>query len=147
MEPTWWGAVVTDPRFPGVWDVNYARVDVASDDLSLEDIEAALLPALRDAGSHGRTHRVVPSGGDRRLLRELGARGHRRTHDLVMEIDGDPPDDGLRRVEELSGDPDLWPTVLASLGLFGIDEPIVAQLAAIERDVLGRSGQALVRHP
>jgi hypothetical protein len=26
-ETTWWGAVVTDPRFPTIWDANYARID------------------------------------------------------------------------------------------------------------------------
>ena len=141
VEPAWWGAVVTDPRFPGVWDVNYARVDVASDDLSLEEVEATLLPALRDAGSqveHVVSFHPEATAG---LLQELGDRGHSRAHDLVMEVDGDPPDDGLRRVEELSADPDLWPTVRASLGLFGIDEPMVAQLAAIERDVLAAAGK------
>jgi len=141
VEPTWWGAVVTDPRFPAVWDVNYARVDVAADDLSLDEIETALAPALRDAGAH--VEHVVSFYPDATadLLDQLEARGHRRTHDLVMEVDGDPPDDGLRRVEELSGDPDLWRSVEGSLGLFGIDEPIVAQLAAIERDVLAPSGK------
>ena len=141
VEPTWWGAVVTDPRFPGVWDANYARVDVASEDLSLEEVEATLLPALRDVGSQVEHvvsfHPEATSG----LLRELVDRGHRRTHDMVMEVDGDPPDDGLRRVQELSADPELWQTVQASLGLFGIGEPTVAQLVAIERDVLAASGK------
>ena len=141
VEPTWWGAVVTDPRFPGVWDVNYARVDVASDDLSLDEVEATLLPALRDAGSqveHVVCFHPEATGG---LLQELGSRGHSRSHDLVMELDADPPDDGLRRVEELSADPDLWSAVRASLGLFGIEGPVVAQLAAIERDVLAAAGK------
>ena len=141
VEPAWWGAVVTDPRFPRVWDVNYARVDVAADDLSIEEIEAALVPALHDAGA--RVEHVVSfhpeaTGG---LLDRLESRGHPRTHDLVMEVDGDPPDDGQRRVEELSADPGLWPSVGASLGLFGIDEPIVTQLTAIERDVLAPAGK------
>ena len=141
VEPTWWGAVVTDPRFPEVWDVNYARIDVADDELSIEEIETALVPALRDAGSH--IEHVVSfhpeaTGG---VLAQLEARGHRRSHDLVMEVNGDPPDDGLRPVEELSGDPRLWASVEASLGLFGIDEQIVGQLAAIERDVLAPSGK------
>ena len=26
-EPTWWGAVVTEARFPAIWDFNYARID------------------------------------------------------------------------------------------------------------------------
>jgi ribosomal protein S18 acetylase RimI-like enzyme len=141
VEPTWWGAVVTDARFPAVWDVNYARVDVAAGDPSLDEVEAALLPALRDAASS--VEHVVAFHPDAtlRLLGELEARGHRRSQDLVMEIDADPPDDGQRRVEELTGDPDLWPRVEASLTLFGIDDEAVAQLAAIEREVLAPAGK------
>jgi ribosomal protein S18 acetylase RimI-like enzyme len=141
VEPTWWGAVVTDPRFPGVWDVNYARVDVAADGLTLEDVEATLIPALRDAGSQVEHVVSFYPEATAAVLRQLEARGHRRTHDLVMEVDGDPPDDGLRRVEEISADPGLWQSVEASLGLFGIDEHAVAQLAAIERDVLAPAGK------
>ncbi len=49
VQPTPWGAVVTDARFPDVWDTNYARVDVATE-VSFATIEADLLPALLRAG-------------------------------------------------------------------------------------------------
>ncbi|MFN8232070.1 MAG: hypothetical protein U0V56_00825 [Actinomycetota bacterium] len=39
--PTTWGAVVTDGRFPAIWDANYARVDVASDAVTHGDVASA----------------------------------------------------------------------------------------------------------
>ena len=46
VESTWWGAVVTDPRCPDVYDLNYARVETGQPDLRLDEVEATLLPAL-----------------------------------------------------------------------------------------------------
>jgi ribosomal protein S18 acetylase RimI-like enzyme len=142
VEPTWWGAVVTDGRFPAVWDANYARIDVATDDLSLADVEGALLPALHDAGAD--TEHLVSFHPDATepLLRQLVASGHRLTRDLVMELDEDPPDDGLRRVEEIPGGAELWDRVRDSISLFGVSGPdAVDQLAMIESDVLAPAGK------
>ena len=77
VEPVWWGAVVTDARFPMIWDANYARVDVAAPDLRLADIESHLLPALRDAGApvmHVVTFHPEEATS---LLSELSSRGDR----------------------------------------------------------------------
>ena len=141
VEPTWWGAVVTDPRFPAVWDVNYARVDVAADDLSLEEIETAL--AARAPRRRGHVEHVVSFHPEATagLLDQLEARGHRLTRDLVMEVDGDPPDDGLRRVERSRATPSLWRSVEGRSACSASTSTIVAQLAAIERDVLAPSGK------
>ena len=51
-EPTWWGAVVTEARFPAIWDFNYARVDAAAPDLTLNEVADALLPALAEVGTN-----------------------------------------------------------------------------------------------
>jgi ribosomal protein S18 acetylase RimI-like enzyme len=134
--------VVTDGRFPAVWDANYARVDVASADLTLDEVEASLLPALRESGTS--VEHLVSFNPDATepLLRELEARGHRLTWDLVMELEAEPPDDGMRRVEDLTRDPGLWPVVGESLTLFGIyGGNALTQRAAIEREVLGPGGK------
>src|SRR5437867_2602841 len=70
--PTPWGAVVTDARFPDVWDTNYARLDVATE-VSVATIEADLLPALLHAG--GRVEHVVSFHHEAHgeLLAELAA--------------------------------------------------------------------------
>jgi len=142
VEPTWWGAVVTDGRYPAVWDVNYARVDAATGELSLAEVEATLLPGLEEAGATVE-HLVTFHPDDTEpLLRELTARGHRLTWDLVMDLDEEPPDDGLRRADQIPAGPDLWDSVGASFALFGVDrDDVVAQLIAVERDVLAPGGK------
>jgi len=142
VEPTWWGAVVTDGRFPAVWDANYARVDVAADDLTLPEVEASLLPALRRFGVSVEHVVVFNPQACTSLLAELDGRGHRLTWDLVMELRDDPPDDGLRRVEELRPGDELWEVAGASLALFGAgSDEALAQLTAVEREVLTPGGK------
>ena len=141
--PTWWGAVVTDGRYPAIWDANYARIDVASDDLTAADIEADLLPALLAVGTD--VMHVVSFDPDATgpLLAELSTRGHRLTFDLVMDLEGpaEPPDAAVE-VEELPLDGALWERVAASLDLFGVeDADAVRQLRDIERDVMALGGK------
>lgn len=142
VEPTRWGAVVTDGRFPAVWDANYARVDVAAADLTLAEVEASLLPALLETGSSVQHVVSFHPHATERLLQELADRGHRLTWDLVMDLDVEPPAEGSWQVEALPNGPELWGRVRESLALFGIDDDTTAdQLARIERDVLAPGGK------
>ena len=146
VEPTWWGAVVTDGRFPAVWDANYARIDVPGNDLTVDEVERSLVPALRAAGVT--TEHLVSFHPERcaDLLRALGDRGHSLTWDLVMDLrgtSGNPPPTCTRDpVEEMADGPELWARVHDSFALFdvGADET-VSQLRAIERDVLRTGGK------
>lgn len=147
VEPTPWGAVVTDRRFPAVWDANYARVDVADDTLTLTEVERSLLPALRAAGAT--TEHVVSFYPDptAALLRALEARGHTLTWDLVMDRGIGPssaarPDRDGVDVEAIDDGPELWTRVGDSLALFEFGRgDVVVQLIAIERDVLPAAGK------
>jgi ribosomal protein S18 acetylase RimI-like enzyme len=143
VAPTWWGAVVTDGRYPAIWDANYARIDVASDDLTAADVEADLLPALQAVGT-GVMH-VVSFDPDATgpLLAELSTRGHRLTFDLVMDLDGPAePADAALEIEELPLDDALWERVTASMDLFGVeDADVILQLRDIERDVMAIGGK------
>ena len=150
VEPTWWGAVVTDPRFPAVDDVNYARVDLASNEIGARDIDRALLPALRAAGITSPFHLVsFHPEENRALLAELSARGQRLTWDLVMDHGGldeliptSASASALSRVESLTDEDTLWTRVRESMALFGIDRDEAAeQLEAIERRVLHPGGK------
>ena len=49
--PTAWGHVVTDARFPRVWESNRAAVLSRHRSITPSEIRRALLPALRDAGA------------------------------------------------------------------------------------------------
>jgi len=142
VEPTWWGAVVTDGRFPRIWDANYARVDVEAPGLTAADVETELLPALRSAGST--TEHVVTfhPESSTRLLTELSARGHRLGWDLVMDLSEPVPPAEPIDVEELAPNDELWGRVTASFELFGVDpEESVEQLKAIETEVMLPGGK------
>jgi ribosomal protein S18 acetylase RimI-like enzyme len=121
VHPTWWGATVTQPRFPQVWDANYARVDRPAEDVTAADIETELVPALAAAGAT--TFHVVSFFPDQTggLIAELSSRGHRLTWDLVMDLEGTPADPPAVRVEELEPDDALWPRLTESFSLFGVD--------------------------
>jgi ribosomal protein S18 acetylase RimI-like enzyme len=144
VEPTWWGAVVTDRRFPAIWDANYARIDVATTDLSAAEIEVSLIPALRASGV--RMMHVVSFHPQEttRVLSELSSRGHTLGWDIVMKAVG-PPDSPRASVEavvdEIAWGNDIREAVSESLSLFDVDDPIaVAQLLRQEDEVLIPAG-------
>jgi len=143
VRPTWWGAVVTDDRYPAIWDANYARVDAGGEDLDAADIEDELLPALAAVGTdvmHVVSFDPDASGS---LLAELSTRGHRLTFDLVMDLVAPPKtstaDDP---VEALPPGDELWERVTASIALFGVETRAeIEQLRDIERDVMTPAGK------
>jgi ribosomal protein S18 acetylase RimI-like enzyme len=133
VEPTWWGAVVTDPRFSAIWDINYARVDTAAPDLTLREVAHALLPALAEVGME--TFHVVSFHPEETtgLLVELSTIGHSLSWDLVMDLMTEPTIRAADvRVEPLDAGDELWPRVEESLALFGNDPTVAEQLRGIE---------------
>ncbi|HEV8564981.1 MAG TPA: GNAT family N-acetyltransferase [Actinomycetota bacterium] len=138
VAPTWWGAVVTDERFPVIWDTNYARIDRPVEGLRLHEVEQALVPALEHVGAT--TFHVVSFFPDEThtLLVELSSRGDTLSWDVVMRFE-DAAATGSRgvHVEELPGGAELWNVVEASLSLFEITDPeAIRQLLRLEEDVL-----------
>ena len=137
VQPVWWGAVVTDPRFPDVWDTNYARVETADAALSLAEVSAVLGPALEVAGAAAVHVVMFRPETTSLLLGELTQRGDRPSWDVVMVHEGELPPIEPEAVEELRVDAELWDRVASSLSSFGITRPdTVRQLLRIERDVL-----------
>jgi GNAT superfamily N-acetyltransferase len=143
MEPVRWGTVVTDRRFPDVWDANYARVETDDGDLSLAEVAASLDPAIDAAGAAAFHVVMFRPEATTRLLTELSTRGDRLSWDIVMAHEGASPDvthDGpghLPRVEELTVDRELWDRVASSLASFGVTEPeIVRQLLHLEQEAM-----------
>jgi ribosomal protein S18 acetylase RimI-like enzyme len=142
VEPTRWGAIVTDGRYPAVWDANYARVDLDASDLTLAEVEASLLPALQETGASVQHVVSFHPEATRSLLHELEALGHRLTWDLVMDLVEEPPIHRSSPVDAIASGPELWSRVRESLALFGIDDgATTVQLAAIEREVLEPGGK------
>jgi GNAT superfamily N-acetyltransferase len=144
VEPTWWGGVVADSRFPGIWDVNYARVETDDAALSLGEVESSLLPVMDRIGAR-HTHMVVFHPEQlTALLSEASTRGDRLSWDTAMELRGQAPDAASAiDVEEVDPrDPSFWPTYRGSLGEFQITgEDAIRQLEDIERDVLIPGGK------
>ena len=141
--PTWWGAVVSDDRFPDVYDLNYGRVDRARPDLTLGDVLDDLTPAMIRAGSL-HLHLVVfePEGTDL-LLREAEAAGHRISLETVMEHDGREGGEPSHPVEEADpADPVVWQTLRLAFREFDVGVPaVVEQLLRWNREVLVPAGR------
>jgi ribosomal protein S18 acetylase RimI-like enzyme len=141
VEQTWWGAVVSDPRYPRIQEPNYARVETTQP-VSLREVEDALLPAMGRSGSR-RAHVVVfhpPEQTD--LIVEASTRGERLAWDLVMVHTGEPSDDDPRVRELTEPDDAFWSAHRASLRWFDITEDeVLDELQAIERDVLAPAGR------
>jgi ribosomal protein S18 acetylase RimI-like enzyme len=141
VEPAWWGAVVSDPRYPLVQEPNYARVET-HEPVRLEEIEEALLPAMRRAGSV-RGHVVVFHPDDQTdLLAQASTRGARLAWDLVMEHRGDGVDAESAGAELRELDERFWAAHRESMRWFDILDPdVVEQLQAIERELFVPAGR------
>jgi GNAT superfamily N-acetyltransferase len=144
-EPTWWGAVVTDSRFPDVYDLNYARVDAAAPDLELRDVEAPLLPALRASGAHHFHVVVFAPAGCPQLMEDLRQAGHTVAWDSVMEFDAGrrQRESPHHRVLELNpANAELWTLQDRLFREFGVeDREARRQLVTWSRDVLVPAGR------
>jgi ribosomal protein S18 acetylase RimI-like enzyme len=141
IEETWWGAVVSDPRFPRIHEANYARVDTR-EPIPLAEIERLLLPAARAAGSPI-AHTVVFHPEEQTdLLAEAGTRGERMTWDLVMRRFGPPPevDPRVTPIERL--DEPFWAAFRATQRVFGVEEEdAIEEMVALEREVMIPAGR------
>jgi ribosomal protein S18 acetylase RimI-like enzyme len=141
VEITWWGAVVSDARFPRIQEPNYARVETHQP-VGLPEIEEALLPAMRESGSP-RSHVVVFYPEDQTdLVAAASTRGDRISWDLVMVTSGHD-DVAPEHVEEVSElDERFWAVHRDSVRLFDVsEEDTLDQLQAMEREVLIPAGR------
>jgi ribosomal protein S18 acetylase RimI-like enzyme len=140
VEPAWWGAIVSDPRYPRVQEPNYARVETEQP-VGLAEVEEALLPAMARCECR-RAHVVVFRPEDQTdLLVDASIRGDPVLWDLVMEhseVTGWDP-----RVEEVEAfDAAFWRAHRESLAWFDVnDAGVVDEIATIERDVLVPAGR------
>ncbi len=144
-----WGAVVTDRRFPSIWDVNYARVDAEREGVTLADVQEVLGPELERSGA--RWEHVVCFWPERqtRLLSELGMRGNRLSWDVVMAYQEPPPTSSApdgppeTAIEEVrSPDEAFWATMRRSLAAFDVTDPAALdQLDHLEREVMIPDGK------
>ncbi|MEX2275819.1 MAG: GNAT family N-acetyltransferase [Actinomycetota bacterium] len=136
VTPTSWGAVVTDPTSPEIWDVNYARVESDDPALRLAHIEAETGPALAAAGANRFHVAIMRPGGPIDLLTDLSSRGDRIRWELVMAIDVTARNTSEDvAITELDPDQVSFDHVLrATNAAFGVDDVDVGRrLRAIDR--------------
>ena len=143
VEPTWWGAVVTDSRFPAIHDLNYARVDSAQLDLSLSEVEEVLLPAVRASGAAHFHVVMFEPDGCANLLGHLEAGGHPLSWDTVMRFDRPPSRRGDgHAVQLIAPGPALWSHLDRGFLEFGLSDPEVRrQMLDWNRRVLAPAGR------
>jgi ribosomal protein S18 acetylase RimI-like enzyme len=141
VEPMWWGAVVSDERFPRVQEANYARVDTRQP-VGLGEIEEELVPAMRRSAL-GRTHVVVFHPDEQTdLLVEASSRGERLAWDLVMQHTGAPPAPDVPVEPIAVGDEGFDAMFRRSMTSFGIDDPaVVDEISALEDAVMVPAGR------
>lgn len=140
-ERTWWGAVVSDARYPDVQEANYARVESVRP-VELEEVEATLVPAVSRARSRREHVAVFFPEAQTDLLVQASTRGEQLVWDLVMVHEGDPDEIDDRVREVTAPDERFWRAHRDSVRLFDVrDERVLDQLSAIEREVLVPSGR------
>jgi ribosomal protein S18 acetylase RimI-like enzyme len=142
VQPAWWGAVVSDPRYPRVQEPNYARVETEQP-VRLAEVEEALLPEMARCGVR-RAHVVVFRPQDQTdLVVEASTRGAPVLWDLVMERSAATMSGRDTRVEEVQVfDGAFWRAHRESLAWFDVKDPgVLDEIAAIERDLLVPAGR------
>jgi GNAT superfamily N-acetyltransferase len=136
-EPAWWGAVVSDRRYPAIHEANYARVEART------PVRLAEIMAGPDACADPRWHVVVFHPEEQTdLLAEAGTAGARLAWDLVMVRRAGPtdrpgagpdvPTEEIRRFDDA-----FWRAHAESVRMFDVeDDDTLDQLQALERETL-----------
>ena len=139
-----WGVMITDARYPTIYDANHAGILEPAPDLSLEELRATLHPRLRAVGATHEHIEVMDVTDPCPAVDELRREQQRVTADVVMEFEGggsDPVSEA--RVEEITApDESFWRVYRATRTEFGepFDDTVVDQLVARDRDVFFPAG-------
>jgi ribosomal protein S18 acetylase RimI-like enzyme len=135
-----WGLVVTDARYPDVYDANKAIVLEEAPTLSLQDIRRALTPMLDPAGVGFEHFEFMCIADPMRAVAEAAAVCGRSRPDAVMAFDPDEVPDptalSMGRIEEiLEPDEAFWHAWIDSRPEFGVAMPegVLDQLLAGDR--------------
>jgi ribosomal protein S18 acetylase RimI-like enzyme len=156
-----WGVVKADPRYPVVWDANYAAVYEEAPDLTLEELLGRLRPVRLAAGARGDHVEFWESTVSCPALFELRALVAAEPSsdqaepddgsfwalepDVVMVYEG-PPEAGFEpqaEVRELhDADEDFWAWYQTTRRSWGEEftDRVVDQLTARDREVLHPAG-------
>jgi GNAT superfamily N-acetyltransferase len=144
---TAWGEVVSDPRYPWVWESNHAAVLTDHDRVTPADIRAELWPDLRGAGARYEHVEFWNPPGPCPALEEMAPEAEHTGSDAAMVYEGSPggPPEGADHLEvrelERPGE-DFWGVYRSSRNEFGSEMAgeVVDELVARDREVLVPAG-------
>jgi ribosomal protein S18 acetylase RimI-like enzyme len=154
---TEWGAVVTDPRYPRVYEANHASVLRPAPDLTLQDIRSELIPALEQAAATHEHIEIMDADDDSPALRELLASPGEHDPDVVMIYEEKEPAAGRQVlspvpdvvwVEEVAPPDDpFWDLYRLVPNEYGetLPDDVLDQMLARVRDVFVPAGQWFLR--
>jgi ribosomal protein S18 acetylase RimI-like enzyme len=143
-ERTPWGVVISDARYPTIYDANHAGILESAPGLELEEVRAALHPILRRAGATHEHIEVMDVSDPCPAVDALLAEQQRITSDVVMRFDGggaEPVSDAI--VEEVwASDERFRSTYRDSRNEFGeeLSDEVVDQLVARDWEVFVPAG-------
>ena len=147
-DPTPWGLVVGDPRFPAVWESNHAAVFSELRTITPDDIRRPLLPILRRAGALYEHVEFWDPPARCRALRAMKAEADHSGIDSVMVFEGDPshlpesrrPAVRIRHLRHPGAG--FWRVYTTSRSEFGgsMDDATIRALVRRDREVLVSAG-------
>ena len=138
-----WGVVITDSRYPTIYDANHASLLEEAPDLTLEEVRETLHPLLLAAGATQEHIEVMDTSDPSPAADALRREQQRVTTDVVMQYEGDgvePQTDA--RVEEIAPDEAFWDVYRATRSEFGdpLTDDVIDQLVSRDRDVFFPAG-------
>lgn len=147
-DPTPWGLVVADRRFPGVWESNHAAVFSHHRTITPDDIRSPLLPVLHRARALYEHVEFWDPPARCPALRAMKAEADHSGVDSVMVFEGDParlPDSrgSVVRVRHLRRPgARFWHAYMSSRSEFGgsMDDATIRALVRRDREVLVPAG-------
>jgi ribosomal protein S18 acetylase RimI-like enzyme len=140
-----WGALMTDSRYPLIYDANNASVLESALDLTMEEVLAALRPALREAGAHDEHIEVWETSVESPVLREIRRMAPTQRADVVMVFGADAPlpEAPLVEIREVA-EPDeaFWAWYEPMRAQYGeqMTQPVLDQLAERDRALFVPAG-------
>jgi ribosomal protein S18 acetylase RimI-like enzyme len=145
FQRTPWGALMTDSRYPLIYDANNATVLEPAPDLTMDEVLAPLRPALREAGAHDEHIEVWETSVESHLLREIRRLAPAQRADVVMMFETGPPlpDAALVEIREVAEpDESFWAWYEPMRAQYGeqMTQPVLDQLAARDRALFVPAG-------
>ncbi len=145
---TAWGLVVTDPRYPDIYDANKAMVLEEAPDLTLDEVRRELVPMLAAAEVGFEHVEFMCLADPMPAVKQAEAVCGRSRPDALMAFDGNEvavPPSAATVGEVIDPDESFWHAWIASRPEFGVAMPemVLDQLLDRDRSVFMPAGMRI----